>query len=149
MKNYYRRKIYSVCTTMSAVAFISSCAHSTDKLANTYVSPLTFKGLDCEQVSAEMARISNSAYLLGASVNKNKDKNRWAFGIGGPALLFLSGDTLEAVEYSKLRGEYEALEKVGIEKKCGGRTKVNPFTQIDEAQSGRYQYKYPSSKGHK
>ena len=36
-----------------------------------------------------------------------------------PALFFLEGgDGAQATEYQKLKGEYEALEKVAVQKKC-------------------------------
>ncbi|MGH9425353.1 MAG: hypothetical protein ACRD2L_03485 [Terriglobia bacterium] len=36
-----------------------------------------------------------------------------------PTLFFIDGTGPEAQEYGRLKGEYEALEKVSIQKECG------------------------------
>ncbi len=46
---------------------------------------------------------------------------RWALGwcYSGLPLFFLDGDTPQAAEYARLRGEFDALEKASIQKNCG------------------------------
>lgn len=100
-----------------------ACAHSSDQIAAQYVSPLVYENYDCRQISAEYERINRRVHQLAASIDKNARGDSIAMGVGlvlfWPALFFIDGDSPEAAEYARLKGEYEALEKVSIQKSCG------------------------------
>ena len=109
---------------ISALALtLAGCASQPGKLAAQYVSPTQYQALDCDQISLEMERTSRRITELYASLKKTADNDAAQMGIGlvllWPTLFFLEGgDGPEAAEYSRLKGEYEALETVAIQKKC-------------------------------
>jgi len=72
----------------------------------------------------EMNRTSRKANELQARLKKDADNDAAQMAVGivifWPALFFLEGgDGPEAAEYSRLKGEFEALEQVSVQKKCG------------------------------
>lgn len=134
---------------------LTSCAKHTHELPTAYVSPLTYKSYDCSQVSEEMVRVGNKAHEIAYQVNSNAKNDEVAMGVGlvlfWPALFFMEGDSPQAHEYTKLKGEYEALEKAAIEKKCSI-DEENPFTKVEEEMRKAQEEKeknipaYPSSR---
>lgn len=107
-----------------AVSLISGCAPNTDNIQSEYVSPETYANYDCQQIGAEFGRLSQQAEELGAVVDKQAEDDQAQAVVGlvlfWPALFFLEGsETQQTMEYSRLKGEMEALEKVSVEKGCG------------------------------
>jgi hypothetical protein len=113
-----------VAGAMSAlVVMIGGCASQPDQMAKQYVSPIQYQALDCDQISLEMERTSRRINELYTSLKKTADDDAAQMGVGlillWPTLFFLEGgDGPQAAEYSRLKGEYEALESVAIQKKC-------------------------------
>lgn len=102
---------------------LSGCASSPDKIQTSYVSPLQYKDYDCDQIAAELERVTRRANEIYHSLKKTADTDTAQMAVGlilfWPALFFLEGgDSPEAAEYARLKGERETLEKVAIEKKC-------------------------------
>ncbi len=113
--------IVLVVTAMAAA--VIGCATPPQKIAATYVSPMQFQNLECDQVIAEMKRVNRRCGELYMSLKKTADTDKKQMGVGmilfWPALFALEGgDGPEATEYARLKGEREALEKAGIQKKC-------------------------------
>lgn len=102
------------------------CATAPDKIAASYVSPLQYSNYDCDQISAELARVGSKANELNGALAKKASGDTAKTTIGMilffPALFFLDGDSPQATEFARLKGEYEALQKVAIEKKCSVNT---------------------------
>lgn len=121
---------------ISAV-FVSACASHAHEIPAAYVSPLQYQDYSCKQISAELQRVSSRAEEVAHSVNKNADGDSTAMAVGlilfWPALFFIDGDSPQAQEYARLKGEYEALEKTGVEKSCGLDYSENPFAKIEAA----------------
>lgn len=72
----------------------------------------------------EVDRVERQVNDLYYRLDKKAGDDAVQMGIGlvlfWPALFFLEGgDGPEAAEYSRLKGEMQALEKVAIKKKCG------------------------------
>ena len=106
-----------------AAALLSACASSPDKMQTAYVSPLQYKDYDCTQIAGELERVSRRANELYGSLKTKSDNDNAQMAVGmlllWPTLFFLEGgDGPEAVEYSRLKGERDALEKLAIQKKC-------------------------------
>ncbi|MBK1710623.1 metal ABC transporter ATP-binding protein [Marichromatium gracile] len=102
---------------------IFGCATSPEDLGSAYVSPLKYKDYDCEQVEMEMEHVSQRTVTLYQSLKRTADNDAAQMGIGlvlfWPALFFLEGgDGPEAQEYSTLKGEFEALRTVSVQKGC-------------------------------
>ena len=108
--------------------FLVGCATAPEKLGTTYVSPLQYKDYTCDQIGMEMQRVSRKVSELRGTLAKDASNDAAQMGIGlvlfWPALFFLEGgDGANAAQYSQLKGEFEALEQVAIQKNCG--IKVN------------------------
>lgn len=117
---------------------VVGCASNPEKIQTSYVSPVQYQNYDCDQIGREMERVSLRAHELHGSLKKtaNNDKAQMALGmvLFWPALFFLEGgDGPEAVEYSRLKGEREALEKAAIQKKCDASIISQPVTAMTEA----------------
>jgi len=120
-----------------ALATLSACASHTHEIPASYVIPLQYQDYSCKQLSAELQRVSSRAEQVASDVNKNADGDSAAMAAGlilfWPALFFIDGDSPQAQEYGRLKGEYEAIEKTAIKKSCGMDYSDNPFTEIEAA----------------
>lgn len=111
---------------LSTIAFIAvvmaSCAKSADNIEASYVSPLNYQGYSCSQIAGEMKRISERAKKLAGVVDDNATNDGVATAVAVviflPAAFFIKGNGPEAVEYAKLKGEIDTLEKVAKKKGC-------------------------------
>ncbi|WP_082048363.1 hypothetical protein [Candidatus Methylopumilus turicensis] len=102
---------------------LSGCATKPNKISAAYVSPLQYKDYDCKQLGNESERVNRRVTDLNASLQKKADGDNAKVAVGMilffPTLFFTDGDGPEVAEYSRLKGEAEALQKAVIEKKCG------------------------------
>ena len=107
------------------------------KFRQHIISPLQYQDYSCKQISAELQRVSSRAQQVANDVNRNADGDTAAMAAGlilfWPALFFIDGDSPQAQEYGRLKGEYDALEQAGIKKNCGLDYSNNPFTEIEKA----------------
>lgn len=108
---------------LTAVAIgLGGCATASNSIATAYVSPLQFQSYDCQQISAEMQRVNGRANQLAGRLDQAASNDKAIVGVGmlllWPALFALGGTKEQEAEYARLRGEYEALQKVATEQKC-------------------------------
>lgn len=111
-------------TGLSAALLVCGCATNPDKMETAYVSPLQYSQYDCAQIGAEQGHVERRTGELYTKLRKDANNDAAQMTVGmllfWPALFFLEGgDGPEAAEYSRLKGEYEALRTVAVEKKCG------------------------------
>lgn len=110
------------CTTLAALV-LGGCASSSKEISAAYISPMTYDSYNCEQLSAEMQRISSRVQQVSGSVDSRASNDSVAMGVGlvlfWPALFFLKGDGPEAQELARLKGEYDAVNQTAIRKQCG------------------------------
>ena len=102
---------------------MAACATQPEEIATAYVSPLHYKNFDCDQLELEAERVSRRALELHANLKDTADTDEAQMGIGlilfWPALFFLEGgDGAEAMEYARIKGERDAIEKRSIKQKC-------------------------------
>ena len=100
------------------------CATQPKDLPTAYVSPLQYQNYSCDQISMEMNRVSRKVNELRGDLKEEADTDSAQMAIGliifWPALFFLEGgDGADAAEFSRLKGEFEALEQMSIQKSCG------------------------------
>lgn len=108
---------------LTGIAILSTaCAKHTNEISAQYVSPLQYSSYDCSQIELEMQTVSRRVTEIGGEVDKNASNDSAKMGVGlillWPTLFFLDGDTPQAAEYGRLKGEFDALEKAAIQKKC-------------------------------
>jgi hypothetical protein len=105
-----------------ALFFVASCATAPKDISAAYVSPLKYKDYDCDQIALEGASIESRVNALYASLDNSAkaDKRNTAIGaiLFWPTLFFIDGDSPEGSEYSQLKGDYQALRTVAVQKKC-------------------------------
>lgn len=103
------------------VGILAGCATSPDKIQPTYISPLQYSHLDCDQIRQEIVRVNARISEVAGVQQKHANNDAVAMGVGlvifWPALFFLAGGDRKE-ELARLKGEYEALQTVAIEKKC-------------------------------
>ncbi len=109
--------------SMVAVSIaLAGCATASKDIPIAYVSPLQFQSYDCEQLSAEAARIQARVGQLGGRLDEAASNDQGIMAVGlilfWPALFFLGGTKQQEAEYGRLKGEYEALQKAAVERKC-------------------------------
>lgn len=121
---------------------LAACASHTNEIAAAYVSPLQYQDFSCKQIGAELQRVSTRAQQVAHDVDKNASGDTTAMAVGlvlfWPALFFIDGDTPQAQEYARLKGEFDALEQAAVQKDCGLKVE-RPFTQIEQARKQQQQ----------
>ena len=111
-------------SAMAAVVAIavSGCASSSSDVRASYVSPLQYQSYTCQQISAEAARVSSRAAEVAGVQDTKRTNDQVATGVAivvfWPAAFLVGGDGQAAAKLARLKGEYEALEKISIEKNC-------------------------------
>lgn len=107
----------------SLLVVCAGCASSSSEITAQYISPLQYQNLTCEQIGGEAQRVSARAAQVAGIQDQKATNDAWATGIGlvvfWPSLLFVKGDGQTAAELGRLRGEFEALERAGVQKNCG------------------------------
>ena len=119
-------------TVILIATLLSGCATSSKDVATTYVSPIQYKDYSCDQISAELMRVSSRATELGGRLDQAAQSDAAITGIGlilfWPALFALGGTKQQEADYGRLKGEYEALSQLSVQKNCmaGGGTAATP-----------------------
>ena len=108
-------------STFLILTFLTACATPPDKISASYVSPLQYQGYTCNQIDQELIRVTNKVSEVTGQQKKEADKDAVAMGVGlilfWPALFFLIGED-KKVELARLKGEYQALQDIAIQKEC-------------------------------
>ncbi len=109
---------------VSAGLILSGCATSSDKIGAAYISPMQYQSYDCDQLTAEGARLSQRVLTLQGQVDKAASNDKALTGVGVilffPVLFALGGNQQQEAEYGRLKGEYEAVQQAAIVKRCPG-----------------------------
>jgi len=118
---------------------ITGCASHPSTMQPTHVSQSKYDTYSCEKLYLESEdtseRISDLEYILTKKASDDTAQMTIGLIIFWPALLFLEGgDHGEAMEFSRLNGNYNAMAKVNMNKECGRRLAVikvkhSPITQ--------------------
>ena len=105
---------------VAMVPLLIGCAKSSGEIRGSYISPIQYQAWDCQQIGAEMQSVSLRANeAAGVQDNKADSDALAAIVVFWPAAFFVGGDGQTAAELASLKGQFEALERAGIEKKCG------------------------------
>lgn len=115
-------------------AAISACSTSSKNVATSYVSPIQYQSYSCDQVSAELARVTSRVNELGVRLDKAADADAAITGIGliifWPALFALGGTKQQEADYARYKGEYDALTQISVQKNCLATQSSNPVTPL-------------------
>lgn len=107
-----------------ALALLGGCASSSESIQASYVSPVLYQGLSCEQLAAEAQRVSYAAVRAAGEQDQKATSDAVATGVAlvifWPAALLVSGgDGHTAAELANLRGQMKAIEEANLQKSCG------------------------------
>ena len=112
------RKILAVALIGANVA---ACATAPDKIQANYVSPVQYSNMDCDQIRAELYRVSSQVRVLTGQQRRKHTNDQVAMGVGlvifWPALFFMIGGDKKD-ELAEMKGQYDALNEEAIQKKC-------------------------------
>src|SRR5262245_19474132 len=101
----------------------AGCASSSNDIQPQYVSHLQYQHLSCKQIGAEPERISRRVSEVTGVQDSKATQDAWVTGaaivVFWPAAFFIKGDGATASELARLKGEFQALERVAIERNCG------------------------------
>jgi len=119
--------------------FIVGCATQPKDLPTTYVSHLAYQNYSCNQIAVEVNRVNRRVGELRSDLKQTADDDAGQMAIGmilfWPALFFLEGgDGPEAAEFSRLKGEYVALERAAIEKDGSMATNASETDLLEAAE---------------
>ena len=108
---------------VAAVVLLAGCASDPVDIEAQDISPTKYQDFDCEQISAELQRVSRRTTELFGHLDETRSNDEAQMAVGmilfWPALFFLEGgDGPQAAEYARLQGEIDALETAAVDNKC-------------------------------
>lgn len=126
--------------SLLCVFFCAGCASSASDIQPQYVSDLQYQHLSCKQIGGEAERISRRVAEISGVQDEKASSDAVATGVAlvifWPAAFFIKGDGATAAELGRLKGEFEALERVSIRKNCGLQFRRPPST-AEATKAGR------------
>ena len=109
-----------------AALVAAGCATASKDIVASYVSPVQYNSLTCEQLAAEGARIQGRVTQLGGVLDKKATNDKAIVAVSAvlfwPAIFFVGGTKEQEAEYGRLKGQYEAVQGASVEKNCGSTT---------------------------
>jgi hypothetical protein len=121
-------------------AALSACASSSDKITGSYVSPMQYQNYSCSQLSEEAQRLSVRVAQLSGVQDQKSTSDAIATGVAvvvfWPAAFMVGGNDQTTAELSRLKGEFETIEKVSIQKNCGIQFQKAPPPVREKTASG-------------
>ncbi|MFZ4125573.1 MAG: hypothetical protein ACOYJ2_05830 [Rickettsiales bacterium] len=115
--------IFKATTAIASSLCLMACAKHANEIQPQYISPMQYQSYSCKQLEMEMQSLSHRVQEVGGVVENTAQSDDMEMGVGlvllWPTLFFLDGDTPQAAEYARLKGEFDALEKAAIKKECG------------------------------
>lgn len=111
-----------IVTIVVLSSFLAACATSSKDIAAGYISPLQYKDYSCDQLSAEMNRVSTRVSQIGGRLDEAASHDKAIAGVGivlfWPALFALGGTKQQEADYARLKGEYDAINQAAIQSNC-------------------------------
>ena len=103
---------------------VSKCASTSADIQPRYISPLHYAHYTCDQIRTEATRLATDVARVSGIQDKKASSDAVATGLAmtvfWPAVLMVSGDDDTTVaELRRAKGQFDAIEKVAIEKDCG------------------------------
>ena len=132
-----KKNIIAALVALSVVG----CASQPESIDAQHVSDRHYEHMNCEQLVNEAHDINGQAAHLFNKLNDEANMDAAQFWTGmlvfWPALFFLEGgDGPEAATYSRLKGEFTAVERQARKKNCPGVPGAH-FSMFDTPQINR------------
>lgn len=102
---------------------VTACASQPEELQASHTSDLRFQDWSCKQLAMEAETIDRKISMLYGQLKKKAGDDQAQMAVGlilfWPALFFLEGgDGPQAAEYTRLKGDREAIDRVARFKDC-------------------------------
>lgn len=119
-----------VLALLVASAASLGCAKRAENVAAAYVSPLTYQQFNCTQLAEEAQRVSQRAAELSGVQDRKRTGDivatTAAIIVFWPAAFLVSGDDAQTAELARLKGEFDTIQQVSIQKRCTTRFESQP-----------------------
>jgi hypothetical protein len=100
----------------------TGCAQKADSIKATYVSPITYEKLSCNQLKDEVIRVNKRLTEVSGQQAEVADKDAVVMGVGlvvfWPALFLMAQGEDQKNEIASLKGQYETIRDVAVKKNC-------------------------------
>ena len=120
----------AVLLIVSGCLILGACAKKSENVAAAYVSPLAYEQFNCRQLAEEAGRVSQRAAELAGVQDRKRTGDvvatTAAIIVFWPAAFLVTGDDAQTAELARLKGEFEAIQKVSVQKNCGIRFQGGP-----------------------
>ncbi|MDY0029233.1 MAG: hypothetical protein RBR86_04735 [Pseudobdellovibrionaceae bacterium] len=121
---------------ITSCLFLSACASKSENIKASYVSPLQYSDYSCKQIKGEIGRVGRKMNEVAGIQDDIAGDDAVAMGVGlvllWPALFFIDSDD-QHVELARLKGEFDALEQVAIQKNCTVAKEIEAVRQEEVA----------------
>ena len=101
---------------------IGACAKKSENVAAAYASPLAYEQFNCRQLAEEAGRVSQRAAELSGVQDRKRTGDivatTAAIIVFWPAAFLVGGDDAQTAELARLKGEFEAVQRVSVQKGC-------------------------------
>ena len=105
-----------------ASALLAGCATRSADVLPRSADPASYALWGCDRVHDEIDRVQQRAADVAYAVDSRAGNNMIALGLGvtvfWPALLAMRSDGIEAEQLAELKGRYEALRQVVLQRPC-------------------------------
>ncbi len=119
-----------VAVAACGVVALGGCASSSEKVSAQYISPLQYQNYTCAQLAEEAQRISSRVAQVSGVQDQKATSDAVATAaaivIFWPAAFLVGGNDQTTAELSRLKGEFESVEKVSVQKNCGHQFRQQP-----------------------
>jgi uncharacterized protein YceK len=96
---------------------MSGCSTASKDISARYVSPIQYSSYDCTQLQEESYRITRIVSELGGRIDEKASRDKLL--VATPyTVWFVGGNQDQEAEYSRLKGEHDAVQQALIQKKC-------------------------------
>lgn len=133
----------NVVVGLALAGLLAGCATSPRNIAPSYVSPVLYQGLSCQQLALEAQRVSYAAAAASGAQSDQVSKDATMVGVSlvlfWPAIFFVGGDKGSAAEVARLKGEMQAIEQANIYNDCGLQFQREPArASVEDHRGGGY-----------
>ncbi|MEL7462941.1 MAG: hypothetical protein AAFN79_02675 [Pseudomonadota bacterium] len=105
-----------------SAAIVSGCASSAKNVEAAYASPTPYKALSCDELVAERGRLQERVAEVAIAQDNKAGGDTVAVAAAVivflPAVAFLAAGEDKSPELARLKGEFDAVTEVAVEKDC-------------------------------
>jgi hypothetical protein len=117
-----KKKKIGIAMIMASVILVSGCAQKADSIKATYVSPIGYERLSCNQLKDEVLRVNKRLSIISGEQASVANKDAVTMGVGvllfPPALLFMAAGDDQKAEIGNLKGQYDTIRDIATKKNC-------------------------------